>query len=140
MKRQLAAWSPRCFHPHVDAEVRHEVWLSYLVGSDDHDTRVITDGHELVGFFNVVRQPLHRWVDDLVLGNDDLWPDAARLVATHVADPWVTCVCRADAAAYLCRCAFSTRTDSCSRVAKFWHDSAGARKTPSLPVVQPSKE
>jgi hypothetical protein len=96
MKRRLAAWSPRYFHPHVDAEARHEVWLSYLVGSDDHDTRVITDGGDVVGFFNVVRQPLHLWVDDLVLGDNDLWLDAARLVTTHVADPWVTCVCRAD--------------------------------------------
>jgi hypothetical protein len=96
MKRRLADWSPRYFHPHVDAEARHEVWLSYLVGSEDHDTRVITDGDEVVGFFNVVRQAPHWWVDDLVLSDDDLWVDAARLVATHVADPWVTCVCRAD--------------------------------------------
>jgi hypothetical protein len=96
MKRRLAAWSPRYFHPHVDAEARHEAWLSYLVGSDDHDTRVITDSGEVVGFFNVVRQPLHLWVDDLVLSNDDLWLDTARLVTTHVDDPWVTCVSRAD--------------------------------------------
>jgi hypothetical protein len=96
MKRRLAAWSPSYFRPRVGAEERHAAFLGYLIDSTDHATIVLEDGGRLAGFFVVVTQPAHRWVDDLYLADPGLWPDALAIVDAHAAAPWVTCVSRFD--------------------------------------------
>jgi hypothetical protein len=96
MKRRLAGWSPTYFRPRVGAEERHAAFLGYLIASTDHDTVALEHDGRLVGFFVIVQQPLHRWVDDLYLIDPDLWADAIAIIDVHVAAPWVTCVSRFD--------------------------------------------
>jgi hypothetical protein len=97
MKRRLAQWSPVYFRPRDGAEARHAAYLAYLVGSADHDSRVFVEAGEVVGFFAVVAQPVHRWIDDLYVDDRGRWSQVAeRLVAAVPATPWVTCVSRFD--------------------------------------------
>ena len=96
MKRRLAGWSPTYFRPRDGAEERHAAFLSYVIRSSDHTTVVLEHDDHLVGFFVVVPQPTHRWVDDLYLARPGLWADATGIIDANVAAPWVTCVSRRD--------------------------------------------
>lgn len=96
MKRRLAEWSPTYFRPRKDAEERHAAFLGYLIRSSDHTTVVLEHDGRLVGFFAVVPQPSHQWIDDLYLAHPDLWADAICTIDAQVAAPWVTCVSRFD--------------------------------------------
>lgn len=97
MKRQLAEWSPIYFRPRRGAEELHAAYLSYLVASEEHDTEVfLDDNDEVLGFFHVVRQPEHWWVDDLYLSDLAYRMDATKLLVDKVPTIWVTCVARRD--------------------------------------------
>jgi hypothetical protein len=96
MKRRLAGWSPTYFRPREGAEERHAAFLGYLIGSADHTTVVLEHDGRPAGFFAIVPQPSHRWVDDLYLADPGRWPDAIDIIDAHVDAPWVTCVSRFD--------------------------------------------
>lgn len=96
MKRQLAEWSPLYFRPRDGAEELHAAYLEFLIGSEDNEAQVIVDNDTVVGFFHVVAQPLHRWVDDLYLSDPRRWPQTVTLLVGEVATPWVTCVSHYD--------------------------------------------
>ncbi|MDY7101930.1 MAG: hypothetical protein S0880_12145 [Actinomycetota bacterium] len=97
MRRRLAGWSPAHFAPRQGAAELHAAYLAYLVDADDRDTRVVVDDRDVpVGFVHLVAQPDQTWADDLYVADPDLETEVARLLATAVAAPWVTCVSRFD--------------------------------------------
>lgn len=96
MKRQFAVWSPQYFRPRDGAEQMHVLYLEYLIGSADHETAVLDDDGVVVGFYAIVPQSRHLWVDDLYLVDGVQWPVAVDVVRAAVSDPWVTCVSRFD--------------------------------------------
>ena len=98
MRHQLAAWSPVYFNPAAGADEGHAGFLEFIVASDDHATRVLTANSAVVGFFTLIDQDRHRWVDDLCLADRALWPEALDAVATVARPPWVSCVSVADIA------------------------------------------
>ncbi len=69
--------------------------MEILLGSPDHDTRVLVDGGDVVGFCNLITQSARTWVDDLCIADDSRWPDAMPSLEA-VPRPWVTCVAVAD--------------------------------------------
>lgn len=96
-RRQLALWSPVYFNPRVGADDAHASWLGFLVSSDDHETNVFIDGAEVVGFWQLIQQPHHVWVDDLCVRDPTTWAAAAAIVDDAIASrPWVTCVSPSD--------------------------------------------
>lgn len=95
-RRQLARWAPTYFHPAVGADEAHARWLGLLVESADHRTFVVVDEAGVAGFFALVPQPDHLWVDDLCLAPDRRWADALPAVAEVVEAPWVTCAATGD--------------------------------------------
>ncbi len=96
MKRQFALWSPQYFRPRDGAEQMHAFYLEYIVGSADHATYVLDDQGTVEGFFAVVPQTRHQWVDDLYLREGGRWAGAIAAISDVVDDPWVTCVSRFD--------------------------------------------
>lgn len=96
-RRRLGAWCPVYFNPSPGADQAHALWIEILVGSDDHDTRVLDVDGDVVGFYHLVTQATRTWVDDLCLADDSLWPSALPSLAA-VPRPWVTCVAVADEA------------------------------------------
>jgi hypothetical protein len=98
MKRRLAEWSPVYFRPRQGSEERHAAYLAFLVSANEHDTRVMVGPNdEVVGFFHVLVQPEHHWVDDLYFSDPVQWGEAAQLLVDEVSTPWVTCVSCFDA-------------------------------------------
>ncbi len=95
-RRQLAAWSPVYFNPREGADEHHANFLRFIVGSDDHQTLVLTEGGHVVGFFTEVPQQRHLWVDDLCLSSDHLWRRALPALVARIERNWVTCVPVAD--------------------------------------------
>lgn len=95
-RTQLARWSPVYFNPREGADEGHAAFLSYLVGSSDHETLVLVESDEVVGFFVVIPQAEHRWVDDLCLAEAAHWPAALDVLAPFVPGAWVTCVSSSD--------------------------------------------
>lgn len=96
LRRAFAEWSPLYFRPRAGAAEMHPAYLEFLIGSADHRTDVFADGDDVAGFFAVVEQPAHHWVDDLLVADVARWPEVARLLASAVDPPWVTCVSRFD--------------------------------------------
>ncbi len=91
-RRKLADWSPIYFNPRSGADQNHANFLSFLIGSDQHLTSVLTVGDQTVGFFTVIDQDVHQWVDDLCLEEPHLWEKAIRAIGLQVGRPWVTCI------------------------------------------------
>ena len=96
-RRQLAEWSPVYFNPRSEADENHAAFLAFLVGADQHLTSVLTEEDEVIGFFVLIDQGVHRWVDDLSLSVPQLWRDAMQTLSSQVSPPWITCVCSSDA-------------------------------------------
>ena len=95
-RRQLAEWSPVYFNPRSGADENHAAFLAFLVGSDQHSTSVLTEYDEVIGFFVLIDQGVHRWVDDLSLSVPQLWGTAIQTLSSQVSPPWITCVCSSD--------------------------------------------
>ncbi len=95
-RRQLADWSPVYFNPRSGADENHAAFLAFLVGSDQHSTSVLTKDDEVIGFFVLIDQGIHRWVDDLSLSVPQQWENAMQTLSSQVSPPWVTCVCSSD--------------------------------------------
>lgn len=91
-RRQLAAWSPVYFNPREGADENHANYLRFIVNSEDHQTRVLTDDDRVVGFFTEVPQPTHLWIDDLCISSDHMWKRAVPAIAERSEPNWVTCV------------------------------------------------
>jgi hypothetical protein len=96
MKRQLAEWSPVYFRPRDGAAELHAAYLEFLIRSEDKETRVIVDDCIVVGFFHVVAQSPHLWIDDLYVSDPPRWPQVVTMLVDELATPWVTCVSHYD--------------------------------------------
>jgi hypothetical protein len=96
MKQQLAVWSPTYFRPRAGARELHALYLEYLIESPDHRTDILEEHAGVAGFFAVVPQSAHNWVDDLYLGEAGRWRAAVEAINAAVDPPWVTCVSRFD--------------------------------------------
>ena len=97
MRHQLASWSPVYFRARDGADEAHAAFLAFLVRSDEHRTYVVESAGEVVGFFHLVSQPSHWWVDDLCVDDPAVMPGVASMLVTQLEErPWVTCVSFAD--------------------------------------------
>jgi hypothetical protein len=132
MKRQLVEWSPLYFRPRDGAEELHAAYLEFLIRSEDKETRVIVDDCTVVGFFHVVTQPRHNWIDDLYLSDPSRWPQVVTLLVDEVATPWVTCVSHYDD---LRSAALTSR--GLEPVSSFWARALDAEQDPEPPVTGP---
>ena len=94
-RHRLAAWCPVYFNPRRGSDEAHARWMEILLGSDDHDTRVLVDGGHVVGFYHLITQSTRTWVDDLCIADDLLWPSVLPSLEA-VQRPWVTCVAVGD--------------------------------------------
>lgn len=96
-RRALAEWAPVYFNRREGADEIHAAFLRFLVGSADHDTRVFFENDEVMGFFHLVAQAAHHWVDDLCVDDPARWDRVVETLVPSIASvPWVTCVARAD--------------------------------------------
>lgn len=100
-RQRLASWSPVYFNPRVGADDAHAGRLGFVVGSDNHETNVLIDGDEIVGFWQLVHQFPHVWVDDLCVHDPETWVTAVAIVDDAIGRrPWVTCVSPSDTERY----------------------------------------
>ena len=95
-RRELALFAPVYWRPRERADDMHAAFLGFLVKNSDHRCKVVLDaGQEVVGFYQVTPQAQHRWLDDLCVADEALWPVVVPLLEPEER-PWVTCVPRAD--------------------------------------------
>ncbi len=95
-RRRLSEWSPVYFNPRQGADDHHAGFLTFIVGSEDHQTSVFDDDGTVVGFFVRVQQDRHVWLDDLCVDDETRWPAVLGCLAGAVPGPWVSCVAVAD--------------------------------------------